>query len=399
MELKRIIMISLTALVLLMMSSCIDIRVGPPGPSEKELRGPQIFTGGMNTSISSGVYTACYGDCVFYFDNAAKGLKALNTSTSEEKLIYPVDAVSHIAVNDEYVFFVSGRTIYQIDYYGNLMDTNDRLEAIGRFAVLSDTLYVNKNQSGGSQGQYSLPVDNINSDPVPISSNFDYDSVEFTKISGTAFGNNLVYVEQIDERNSLIISVAKNNDRLNNVLYTLVQDGFGIYGDWLMLDGNANVYFCNSTWAASESGIFGSSDGMKIELPNEHEYLSLCKSNASGRFVLLGKNFGPAVRNGSSQPASYHQSDILLEIDTEAETAETLIKTGKGERIISYWNGKVLLLKGDAINVFDPASGKREELYLFKKAYPDSNLNLCVLNGYLFVYEEDNLVLMERLAF
>ena len=391
--LKKIILV-----LLLIMSTSCHFQMGQPGPSENELRGPQIFTGELNISINNGMFTAYYEDYIFYYDSVESGVKVLNTATNEAKLIYQIDAISAITANSEFVFFIAKDRIYQIDYDGKPIGIVDGFDTIKALAVHADTLYVYGQWSNEYYDLYSLPVSNISSKPVYLKGTFDYNSVGFTKIYGITYGSSLFYVTRIDEKNSLIIGASKENDRFHNVRYSLVQDDFVAYGDYLMIDKNDNVYSCYSTWASSETGKLVCSDDMKIELPNKYEYLSMYKSSTPGYFLLLGKNFGSLVRNGSSQLISYHESDILLEIDIENETSETLIATQKGERIVGYWNGKVLLLNDQKISVFDPTTGEKEGLFEFKKVSSGSDLRAQILNGYLFIYETDELRLCEELT-
>ena len=384
---KRGTIITSVILVLLTCSSCI--RIGPPRPTERELRGPQVLTGVLNTEISKGTYTAYYGNYIFYFDSATKGIRALNTATQEDRLVYPVNAVSKIAVNDEFVFFVTGSTLYQIIYTGELIGATDRFVPIGRLGVLVDTIYINQNRHGGSQDLYTLSTNNIRGEPIRPRDIIDYESMEFEYFGGRiTYGNNYLSTERIDDKNSLIIGVNRMQDgRYHSLHYSLVQDGFVICGLYLGLDESDNIYFANSTWAQGRTGSFESTDGIKIEIPNEYEFLHFYRSSVPGRFLLLGKNFGSDVRNETSSLVSRHRSDILLEIDIANETAETLIRTSRRERIISYWDGKVILFRNNRIIEYDPVTKKRTEILRFEKANSDSHLAINVLKGYLFIYE------------
>jgi len=348
-----------------------------------------VLTGVLNTEISKGTYTAYYGNYIFYFDSATKGIRALNTATQEDRLVYPVNAVSKIAVNDEFVFFVTGSTLYQIIYTGELIGATDRFVPIGRLGVLVDTIYINQNRHGGSQDLYTLSTNNIRGEPIRPRDIIDYESMEFEYFGGRiTYGNNYLSTERIDDKNSLIIGVNRMQDgRYHSLHYSLVQDGFVICGLYLGLDESDNIYFANSTWAQGRTGSFESTDGIKIEIPNEYEFLHFYRSSVPGRFLLLGKNFGSDVRNETSSLVSRHRSDILLEIDIANETAETLIRTSRRERIISYWDGKVILFRNNRIIEYDPVTKKRTEILRFEKANSDSHLAINVLKGYLFIYE------------
>ena len=389
---KRIIIFITTIPLLLLMTSCF--RMGPEPVPEWDLEGPYVFTGTLNTAISKGTYTACYGDYIFFYDSAEKGIKSLNTSTDEKKLIYSVDMISHIAVNDEYVFFTDSDMFYQTDYNGELIRYISNINGISDFVVLADTLYYRKEDI-----LYSLPVINISEDPTDVGRTFDYKSMEF-KPAAMRHSDLWVCVDHIDEKNSLMIVSAQKDVKFeprSGWRYTLIQDGFSIDGRWIKISGSDNHFFDISPRTLERS------DGMQIKLPERYEYRSIYKSTKTKKFVLTGQYFDIIGYQEINPPMRYHKSDILLEIDIENKKAETLVETTEGERIISYWNGKVLLLQDDKISVFDPIAGTKTELYSFNKAKPNSNLDACVLSGYLFVYETDasmlELVLKEKLEF
>ena len=386
--LKKVSIIMIIVCLSVMNVSCFQL--GPPRPPEADLKGPYIITGLLNTAISKGTYAACYGDYVFYFDSAVEGVKALNTVTDEESLICPIHLISLIAVNDEYVFFATRDRIYQAGYSGEIIDTSERFNMVKSIAVLGDFLYV----FGDWPGSYydslgSLPVNNIHNKPVNLLHDIDYDSIEFTQVNSKYYNKLWVHIEQIDAKNSLVISLTKTDgqfDIRHGVDYTILQDGYGVYGGWMMIDEYSNLYA--SIPYTVKSGILDRSDGMQIELPSKYHWNSLYKSDEKGRFILLGQYFG-TLGDAADSLMRYHQSDILLEIDIENKVVETLIETLKGERIVGYWNGRVILLNNELISIYDPISGEKKDLYRFKKIDPDKSLDIKVLGGYLFVYEFD----------
>lgn len=393
---KAIVVFAIFVLLLIAFFSCFRFA---PGPTVEELKGPQVFTGELNTAISKGMYAAFYENQIFYFDRVEKSIKVFDTATGEQRQLCPIETISKIAVNDEYVFFVMGSKIYQVDYSGNLINTSEAFQEIWDLSVLADTLYVDGKLKDSYSSQYSASVNSINGKWTVIYDALDKGAIAMAELKQEYYYGTSIYIETIDEKNRVIIRAVKKQEmgKFQEAYYVYTQNGFAIYDRqhrMIMLDKNNVVYFFEPL---SWRGVaFKNTDGMEIRLPGNYNYFSICNSGAPGHFILLGKNFGPYIQ--SAQLRGYHQSDILLEVDIENETFHTMMATAKGQRIIGYWHGKILLFRDDVISIFDPVSGETSAGYKLETEGDKSSLNLCVLNGYLLVYEDDRCILFEKLA-
>jgi hypothetical protein len=293
----------------------------------KQNIGQKVFVESLNPVGNSGKYCAKYNDKITFYDNKDRCIKIKNVTNGDIVSIFNIDTISHITVNENFIYFLSENIIYQITYSGNLNGKNDNFSHIDKVILYDENLYVYASYYENAQynyGVYNLSANNIEQKPI--------------------------YYKNINDVNKYLDIEEQ---------YQIIQ--------------------------VSHERKLKENNGFEIKLPEKYNYRYLLVND--NKLILLGQQWKTIGRQNVDLPARYHISDIIIEVDKNNNTVNEIFKSISGERIIGYVNGDVFTLKGRKI--FKNNLDDGEKINIGSLNYFDSlgNLNVSILGTELFIYK------------